>query len=193
MKFAYKADGTVTGLNRNGQEDELTGYCSEQDLTLGMTAEYYTVTNGALKAKPTSLISKLKASHMKSSAVRKVLSLIETECIAFDKKDFLYNGNWFISDRDNIQFVQNECLASDPNEPIRTFLGTINEGKWLGRNKFIQFTCGEFIEFASAYFERGSNNFTIKAEHIMAVKIMEQDTSKTAQDVLNYNYSTGWH
>ena len=58
---------------------------------------------------------------------------------------------------------------------------------------FVKYTCGEFILFATEYFKRGSDNFTTRSLHKMAIEAMEQDATKTAADILAYDYSTGWH
>jgi len=55
MKFAYKVDGTVTGLNRAGQGEELTGTCTPQDLSVHpphtTDVRMYTCPNGVLTPK----------------------------------------------------------------------------------------------------------------------------------------------
>ena len=51
MNFAYLADNTVTGLNRAGQGEELTGQCTSIQRTQGMVAEYYTAPAGVLTPK----------------------------------------------------------------------------------------------------------------------------------------------
>ncbi len=60
-------------------------------------------------------------------------------------------------------------------------------------NGFVPYTCGEFITFATEFFKRGSDNFTVRSTHLMAIDALYNDANKTAQDILDYDYSTGWH
>lgn len=193
MKFAYKADGTVTGLNNPGQDDELTGTCTPQDLVFGMVAEYYTAPNGTLTPRSQAEISTIKANIAKLSARDEQLRKIEQMQQDKNLENFQYNGNYYISDKSSIQATQNDCLVLSGSDPINTLRGTQYEGHWKTANGFVRYTAAEFLEFAAAYFLRGSDNFTTRSTHMMAIEDLYEDQSKTAEDIMAYDYSEGWH
>jgi len=200
MKFAYKPDHTVTGYNRAATEgtDELTGTCTPQHWNVtppehSTDVRFYTEVSGVPVAKSQTEINAIITVDEKLLAVSNTIELIEEKKRKENLKDFPYDGNTYVSDQESIQATQNECLGADPLSDILTLRGTLHEGSWATVNGFVKYTCGEFILFATEYFKRGSDNFTTRSLHKMAIEAMEQDASKTAADILAYDYSTGWH
>lgn len=136
----------------------------------------------------------LDASTKKNLAYNNMVRDIRARKSKENLDNFLYNGKTFISDQDSIQATQNDALTQDGQEKIRTFFGTPTEGSWLTANsEFVAFTASEFIAFAQAYFMRGSNNFTTYAGHVSNITSIFEDASKTAEDILTYDFSGGWH
>ncbi len=68
MYFSYVTEGdVVTGLNREGYGDELTGTCTPQDLVWGMVPEYYTAPGGTLTPKTAGEVEEVQAEKQKEA------------------------------------------------------------------------------------------------------------------------------
>lgn len=191
MKFTYKTDGTVTGFNRGSVPPELSGECSPQELIWGMVIEYYTAPSGTLIPLSQEDKEALEYSKDVDNALSITLENIDKRKREENEKDFPYNGHVFISDKDSIQSTQNQCLTEVGTDPIPTFRGTENEGCWYTPTEYVPFTCDEFIAMATAFFLRSSDNYTNASMHKMAVTNIA--SSGSPQDILDYDYSTGWH
>ncbi len=97
MNFAYKSDGTVAGLNRVGQGEELTGTCMPQELVWGMVNEYYTAPGGVLAPVAPEIKELNESLTKKSEVLRKTLNAIDT------KTNQLIETSWIYPDADGQQ------------------------------------------------------------------------------------------
>ncbi len=104
----------------------------------------------------------------------------------------LYN---FVSDKDSIQAVQNQCLVMLDADPI-----PVGGGMWKTADTeadevtpvFVSMNVAEFKAFATEYFNRGANNFAVKETHKANVRAMFLSDDHTAEDMWNYDFSEGW-
>jgi len=170
MKFAYKVDGTVTGLNRVGQGEELTGTCMPQELVWGMVNEYYTADDGVLTPKTQAEVDAIKAQEAEALRISVQLRDLEVAKKAANDVPLLYAGKYFKTadgGKDDIQGTQNEALSQQaPEASINTFFDTENAGCWKvgnasGEIEYFSMTNSEFIDMAKALYLRTSKNFTI--------------------------------
>jgi len=193
MYFAYKAT-VVTGLNRQGdsEQGESTGECTPQELTHGMTTEYYTQADGHIVPLPDYEVEKVKVAVEKKAVFEKVSGEIEAKKAEENLKDFAYNGDIYVSDKDSIQAAQGEAAVSEPTNSILTLRGTEYEGCWFTKTGFIPYTNAEFLVFATEYFKRGSDNFTTRTAHLMNLQTIYENPDSTVGDILGYDFSNGW-
>lgn len=131
--------------------------------------------------------------ELKEEAHSSTLAGIEAKKEEENLKDFVYNGNTYLSDKPSIQATQNEALAGLGTDSIHTLVGTPYEGMWAAVGTFVPFTNAEFLLFATEFFKRGSDNFTTRSVHKMNIGAILADPTTTAEDILAYDYSTGWH
>jgi len=113
MKFAYKEDGTVTGLNRAGQEGELTGNCTPQELVWGMASEYYTAPTGTLV--PMSAEDKETYDTQKDKDAKLVADLTAVDISVAEARaeNFEYSGHMYYPDADSL----NALITTMPYKP----------------------------------------------------------------------------
>ena len=186
MKFAYKEDGTVTGLNRAGQEGELTGTCSyTEDMTVlepyKMDVRFYTAPGGVLVAASASEQAQLIKQIEKDKALAMQTEAVEARKREENLKDFPYNGNTYVADQESIQATQNECLAQDPADKILTLRGTAQEGCWAVRGGgAVPYTAGEFIVFATK--NRIIDDYQYQTRHQQVAEMVFERVLSDPQD-----------
>jgi len=205
MNFAYLPDWTVTGYGRGAEEgtEEITGTCTPQDWNV-LPQEYnkdvrcYTAPNGILTAKSQADVDSIIAKDEKDKAYASQVDSIEGKKDEENDKPFLYNEYTYKVDdggKEDIQAYQGLCITLQPTDPIPTFPQTETlAGKWLNFEEVpVSFTCAEFIELANAIIARSTWNFDTRLQHQMALRAMYADDTKTAEDILGYDFSTGWN
>ena len=204
MKFAYKPDHTVTGYNRaaTAGTDEITGTCTPQhwnvtppehstDLTL------YTEVGGVPVAKSQTEINAIITDEDRNKAYQSQAAAIETKKRTENEKPFPYDGYTYKSDssaKNDVEGVLGQCALYVGSVSIPTFpvTGSLT-GKWLTEEDVaVPYTCDEFKVFAKGYFDRFSWNFDNRVVHQLMLRAMYDNSAKTAQDILDYDFSEGW-
>jgi len=137
----------------------------------------------------------------KEEAYNQVLRAIDDENRNKNLAPFLYDKgdgtgeHKYEADNQSIQAVQNQCLTMPTTDPI-----PVPNGVWKTLDVqedgitpvYVPYTVEEFLAFATAYFMRGSNNFGVKEVHKSNLTELYLDPDSTVDDILNYDYSTGW-
>jgi len=183
---SYKGNKVVRAMGPIDDGESLLE-TEASDWVHGYNVNYYDMVDGVFTPKSQETVDEMKAAEAKSDALTQVTAEIEEKKKEENLKDFPYNGVDFIADQNNIQATQNQCLTMQPEDPIPTFVGTEFEGCWSTNGQMVPFTVAEFLDFATAFFMRGSRNFTTYATHLMNINSLE-----TAEEILNYDYSQGW-
>ena len=192
IKFVYLTNGTVVDFRREGISPELTGECIGSQLIYGITPDCYTAPGGVLTPKTTAAAGLITDQREKDTAYATVSKAIEDKKRDENLKNFFYNSVEYKSDKDSIQATQNQALSGLPGDHILTMRGTPYEGRWAAIGSYPKFTNAEFILFATEFFKIGSDNFTNRSMHFVNLGVIYTNPIKTAQDILNYDYSGGW-
>lgn len=110
-----------------------------------------------------------------------------------NKADFEYQGNYFVSDTENIQGVRIAVLDMEDHEPIPTFVGDVDEGKWASANPavFVPFTVGEFKLFAKYYYDHRERNFT-NYKQLKTQLYIAYSSGATLNELKDFDIGVGW-
>lgn len=128
----------------------------------------------------------------KNDALPRKLKQIEDFFESKVNADFVYDGHAYTADYLQISGMSQNCMRLTDTDPIPSA-----DGKWStveldGINPVrIAFTCAEFIQFAAAFAGRRAADFSVKQSHETAVRGIYADDNKTAQDILDYDHTTG--
>lgn len=197
--FAYTSEGEVVLFGNKGEPPLLNGkFNYPEDVPWGVTDKYYySVIDGILTPMTPEEKQAYDIQAEKHQAYKDMEQGIADRKYKENYKPFPYQGNTYKSeekDRENIEGVQNVCLSLLSSDPIPTFPMTPDKSGtwWVMENTQVPFTCGEFLIFAKAYADRFSWNYDNSVVHRTNIYGLYIDPSKTAQDVLDYDYSTGW-
>jgi len=113
MKFAYTEDGTVTGLNRAGQEGELTGNCTPQELVWGMDVEAYSVVDEVFTPMSAEEHEAYDAQKAKETKLVADLTAVDVWVVQERAKNFEYDGHMYYPDADSL----NALITTMPYKP----------------------------------------------------------------------------
>ena len=124
----------------------------------------------------------------------KATELVTMKSMRNNKYPFIYDGHEYVNDEVNLIGVRVASMGKDLTQPIQTFIGTENEGKWKTNDRnYISFTYQEFINgLSEAYFLMRTTNFTntdVKYAELMAIYM---DPTKTVEDIDAFDLTTGW-
>lgn len=128
----------------------------------------------------------------KDAALSDKLQAIDDYFLARVNADYLYDGHTYKADYLQISGMSQNCMRLTDTDPIPSA-----DGKWStieldGINPVrVAFTCAEFVQFATAFAGRRATDFAVKQSHETAVRGIHADENKTAQDILNYDHTTG--
>lgn len=195
-------NGEVTGINRGPIEGESLGNATPQEFIWAYYPQYYSVVNGVLVPMSVEDKETLDNKEGKDDAYNQVMGDIDELNSTMNKEDFDYSKGdgeptySYTADPDSIQAVAIECANTTSTDPI-----PVPNGVWKTSDVaedgvtsiYVPFSCGEFQEFKSAYFMRGSANFGVKEVHKNAVKALYLDPTSTPEDILGYDITTGWN
>lgn len=192
MIFSYNSDGTGVRLNVAATGDRLESNCTKSQRKWGMQDQYYTAPEGVLTPMAPEGKQAYDLQAEKDRVYSDMLHKLDNKESEENLKNFKYEGHTYISDEDSIHATKSNSEGRLGNLAIQTFLGTEEEGKWAVVEGYVPHTCESFITFADEYYKRGSNNFTTWFNHKKNLHAIYTDSTKTAQDILNYDYSGGW-
>jgi len=118
MKFAYKADHTVTGYNRAATEgtDEITGTCTPQHWNVtppehSTDVTLYTEVNGVPVAKDN--VDEILLQKAKEDKLVADLEAVDVWVSEERAKNFLYDGHMYYPDADSL----NALITTMPYKP----------------------------------------------------------------------------
>lgn len=107
-------------------------------------------------------------------------------------ENFVYNGVTYISDEANIQGVKVRINGNPDSDPIPTFVGTPLESTWHAVGGiFTPFNCGQFREFAAAYYDHREKNFTNYTVLTIAAT-QAYSGGATAEQLDKFDITLGW-
>lgn len=107
---------------------------------------------------------------------------------------FMFGGNIYKNDEINIFGVKIAAFGKPVTNPLQTFIGTANEGKWKTDDRqYIAFTYQEFMDGVfETYFIMRSDNFTNADRLYTELLTMYADPTKTDEDIVAFDISVGW-
>jgi len=133
----------------------------------------------------------------KTEMLAHLLGQIEAMKAKKKDEDFFYNGNNYFADYYAIVGTANVCLAMEasaaiPTPPPITGYWKTADIDGAGNPVMVLYTAAAFAGLSRAYYDRDAALWATATAHKTNLVAIEQDPSKTIEDLLNYDLEAGW-